>query len=105
MDYSELDKVRRSTTPLQLDAVESFARGRLSRREFITARHDRRPVDGIDQRRDRGLRRHHDEPAAQRRRRRAPHAGASCARAARPRPAARSGSPASGRPARSTRSR
>ena len=36
MDYSELDKVRRSTTPLQLDAVEAFARGRLSRREFIT---------------------------------------------------------------------
>ena len=35
MDYSELDKVRRTTTPLQLDAVESFARGRLSRREFI----------------------------------------------------------------------
>ena len=36
MDYSELDKVRRTTTPLQLDAVESFARGRLTRREFIT---------------------------------------------------------------------
>jgi peptide/nickel transport system substrate-binding protein len=36
MDYSELDKVRRSTTPLQLDAVEAFARGRLTRREFIT---------------------------------------------------------------------
>ncbi len=35
MDYSELDKVRRSTTPLQLDAVESFARGRISRREFV----------------------------------------------------------------------
>ena len=35
MDYSGLDKVRRSTTPLQLDTVESFARGRLSRREFI----------------------------------------------------------------------
>jgi peptide/nickel transport system substrate-binding protein len=35
MDYSQLDKVRRSTTPLQLDAVESFARGRISRREFI----------------------------------------------------------------------
>ena len=35
MDYSELDKVRRTTTPLQLDAVESFARGRLTRREFI----------------------------------------------------------------------
>ena len=35
MDYSKLDKVRQSTTPLQLDAVESFARGRLSRREFI----------------------------------------------------------------------
>ena len=32
MDYSELDKVRRTTTPLQLDAVESFARGRLTRR-------------------------------------------------------------------------
>jgi peptide/nickel transport system substrate-binding protein len=36
MDYPELDKVRRSTTPLQLDVVESFARGRISRREFIT---------------------------------------------------------------------
>lgn len=35
MDYSRLDRVRRSTTPLQLDVVESFARGRLSRREFI----------------------------------------------------------------------
>ena len=35
MDYSQLDKVRRTTTPLQLDTVEAFARGRLSRREFI----------------------------------------------------------------------
>jgi peptide/nickel transport system substrate-binding protein len=35
MDYSEFDKVRRSTTPLQLDTVEAFAGGRLSRREFI----------------------------------------------------------------------
>lgn len=35
MDYSELDKVRQTTTPLQLDVVESFAQGRLSRREFI----------------------------------------------------------------------
>jgi peptide/nickel transport system substrate-binding protein len=35
MDYSKLDKVRRSTTPLQLDTVESFVRGRISRREFI----------------------------------------------------------------------
>jgi peptide/nickel transport system substrate-binding protein len=35
MDYSELDKVRRRTTPLQLDVVESFVNGRLSRREFI----------------------------------------------------------------------
>jgi len=35
MDYSKLDKVRQTTTPLQLDVVESFARGRLSRREFI----------------------------------------------------------------------
>ena len=35
MDYPKLDKVRRSTTPLQLDVVESFARGRISRREFI----------------------------------------------------------------------
>ncbi len=35
MDYKGLDRVRRSTTPLQLDVVESFARGRLSRREFI----------------------------------------------------------------------
>ncbi len=35
MDFRELDKVRRTTTPLQLDVVEAFARGRLSRREFI----------------------------------------------------------------------
>jgi len=35
MDYSELDKVRRRTTPLQLDVVDSFVNGRLSRREFI----------------------------------------------------------------------
>lgn len=35
MDFPKLDKVRRSTTPLQLDVVEAFARGRLSRREFI----------------------------------------------------------------------
>jgi len=35
MDYSELDKVRRRAMPLQLDVVEAFAAGRLSRREFI----------------------------------------------------------------------
>ena len=35
MDYSKLDKVRQGTTPLQLDVVESFARGKLSRREFM----------------------------------------------------------------------
>ena len=35
MDYSEYDKVRRSAGPLQLDVVEAFAAGRLSRREFI----------------------------------------------------------------------
>ena len=35
MDYSELDKVRRKAVPLQLDVVEAFAAGRLSRREFI----------------------------------------------------------------------
>ena len=35
MDYSQLDKVRRSTTPLQLDTVEAFTTGRIGRREFI----------------------------------------------------------------------
>ena len=35
MDYSEFDKVRRSAVPLQLDVVEAYAAGRLSRREFI----------------------------------------------------------------------
>ncbi len=35
MDYPQLDKVRRSAVPLQLDVVEAFAAGRLSRREFI----------------------------------------------------------------------
>ncbi len=35
MDYSNLDKVRREVTPLQLDTVEAFARGKLTRRAFI----------------------------------------------------------------------
>jgi peptide/nickel transport system substrate-binding protein len=35
MDYTRYDRVRRSASPLQLDVVESFARGRLSRREFM----------------------------------------------------------------------
>jgi peptide/nickel transport system substrate-binding protein len=35
MDYPKLDKVRRSSVPLQLDVVEAFMAGRLSRREFI----------------------------------------------------------------------
>jgi peptide/nickel transport system substrate-binding protein len=35
MDYRRLDDVRQSTTPLQLDVVESFAQGRLTRRQFI----------------------------------------------------------------------
>jgi peptide/nickel transport system substrate-binding protein len=35
MDYSKLDEVRRTAVPLQLDTIEAFAAGRLSRREFI----------------------------------------------------------------------
>ncbi len=35
MDYRELDKVRSTAVPLQLDTIEAFAAGRLSRREFI----------------------------------------------------------------------
>ena len=35
MDYPKLDKVRRTAVPLQLDVVEAFVAGRLSRREFI----------------------------------------------------------------------
>ena len=35
MDYLKLDSVRKSTTPLQLDVVEAYARGKLSRRAFI----------------------------------------------------------------------
>jgi peptide/nickel transport system substrate-binding protein len=35
MDYSRLDDVRRSTTDQQLDVVEQFARGRITRRQFI----------------------------------------------------------------------
>jgi peptide/nickel transport system substrate-binding protein len=35
MDYSRLDKVRREAVPLQLDTIEAFVAGRLSRREFI----------------------------------------------------------------------
>ena len=35
MDYSRLDPVRREVTPQQLDLVESFAQGRLTRRQFM----------------------------------------------------------------------
>ena len=35
MDYPKLDKVRRSAAPVQLDVVEAYAAGRLSRREFM----------------------------------------------------------------------
>jgi peptide/nickel transport system substrate-binding protein len=35
MDFSRLDRVRRSATPLELDLVESYARGRITRRQFI----------------------------------------------------------------------
>ncbi len=35
MDYSRLDLVRRSATPIELDLVESFANGRITRRQFI----------------------------------------------------------------------
>ena len=35
MDYSKLDQVRRTAVPLQLDTIEAFTAGRLSRREFI----------------------------------------------------------------------
>jgi peptide/nickel transport system substrate-binding protein len=35
MDYSRLGPVRRSVTPIQLDLVESFANGRITRRQFI----------------------------------------------------------------------
>jgi peptide/nickel transport system substrate-binding protein len=35
MDLSRLDLVRRSATPLELDLVESFAQGRITRRQFV----------------------------------------------------------------------
>jgi peptide/nickel transport system substrate-binding protein len=35
MDYSRLDRVRRSATPLELDLVENFAQGKITRRQFI----------------------------------------------------------------------
>lgn len=35
MDYSRLDPVRRSATPIELDLVESFVNGRITRRQFI----------------------------------------------------------------------
>src|SRR5688500_20334702 len=35
MYYSRLDPVRRSVTPIQLDLVEAFANGRITRRQFI----------------------------------------------------------------------
>ena len=35
MDYRGLDPIRRSVNPVQLDLVEQFARGRITRRQFI----------------------------------------------------------------------
>ncbi len=35
MDYTRLDRVRRSASAQELDLVESFARGRINRRQFI----------------------------------------------------------------------
>ena len=35
MDFSRLDRVRRSATPLELDVVEAYANGRITRRQFI----------------------------------------------------------------------
>ena len=111
MDYSELDKVRRSTTPLQLDIVESFAGGRLEPSRVHHARHGRRPVDGVDQRGHRGLQLRGQPVPDSGRQRSAPAAPTAAGsgrhrsrRPPRPRPAARSGSPASdpvlGRPGR-----
>ena len=35
MDYSRLDPVRRKVTPIQLDLVENFMQGRITRRQFM----------------------------------------------------------------------
>ena len=35
MDHRRLDPIRRSVNPVQLDLVESFARGKITRRQFI----------------------------------------------------------------------
>src|SRR5688500_16480906 len=35
MDFTRLDRVRRSATPLELDVVEAYAKGRITRRQFI----------------------------------------------------------------------
>ena len=35
MDFKRLDRVRRSATPVELDLVESYAQGRITRRQFI----------------------------------------------------------------------
>ena len=105
MDYTRYDRVRRSTTPPQLDVVEAFARGRLSRREFIK----RGTVVGLSMASISAILIACDTPPA------AsvappPRAAPGLRQAAAPRPrrarqAARSGSPSSARPRRSTRSR
>lgn len=35
MDFKRLDRVRRSATPIELDLVESYAQGKITRRQFI----------------------------------------------------------------------
>ena len=34
-DYRKLDPARRDAQPLQLDLIEAYARGRLTRRDFV----------------------------------------------------------------------
>ncbi len=36
MDYSRLDRVRRSANPVELDLVEHFVQGKITRRQFVT---------------------------------------------------------------------
>ena len=105
MDYPKLDKVRQSATPLQLDVVEAFAAGRLSRREFIQRGTVVGLSIGVDQRGHRGLRlgEHRPQRGRSRRAPAPPRRPAASAAPRPPRPAARSGSPSSAR-CRSTRS-
>ena len=104
MDYLKLDKVRRIDDTAAARRRRGVRPGPAEPARIHPARHDRRPVARLDQRRHRGVRRVDPERGPVRRRQRTGRRPVPARALRRPLPVARSASPSSG-PSRSTRSR